>query len=110
MIVIPFSVDEFEYTLFIGLQDDSLERMKEYDPAQIEVSKMPAEFRRRKLGHIIVGYMTDADLQHVMRLEKSGNMAEGLKYLTQGFKFRPERGDHDGPPMSLSTNKGEKIQ
>lgn len=108
MIVIPFSLNHREYSVFVALDDDGMGRIKQYDPAQVDFSTMPAEFHNKHLSKVIVGYATAADIQYILKLSHEGRMGEGLEYLSRGFAFKPELGDHDGPPLSLKREDGER--
>lgn len=99
MFVIPFQVNATEYSIFVALQDDSLARMKEYDPAEVNLNKLG--FEKLKLKDVIIGYATDADFQECMKLANGGDVRILLRRLSRGFLFRPEAGDYDGPPLSL---------
>lgn len=108
MIVIPFSLNTREYSVFVALDDDGMGRIKQYDPAQVDFATMPPEFRNKRLSKVIVGYATAEDIQHILKLSNEGKMGEGLEYLSRGFAFRPDAGDHDGPPLSLKGHDGER--
>jgi hypothetical protein len=92
------------------LESDNLDRIKLFDPAQVELSKLPGEFRHKRLHTVIVGYGTAEDIQRVLALANEGKVADGLKYLSRGFQFQPEQGDHDGPYLSLRKQEGEAKQ
>lgn len=113
MFVIPFQVSETEYSVFVGIDDEGLSRMKEYDPAELVLSKLPLEklhLQDLKLKDVLFGYCSESDAQHVMKLMTEANSSRpGLQYLTRGWKFRPEMGDHDGPPLSMRNDPEEKI-
>ena len=107
MIVIPFSLNAREYSIFVALQDDNVDRMKQYDSAQVDVSAMPPEFRHKRLMKVIVGWATTEDIQHVIALGLDDKGAEALQYLSRGFEFRPDKGDYDGAPLSVKPKTGE---
>ena len=93
MIAIPFQVSETEWSIFIALQDDNLERMKQYDPASVTIAKCGEPWTHLKLRDVIIGYATPADLDHIFELQRNGHGREALQHLSRGFRFRPERGD-----------------
>jgi hypothetical protein len=110
MIVIPFEINAQEFNMFVVLENDNLERMKLFDPAQVDLSKLSGNFRHKRLNTLIVGYGTAEDIQRVLALAKEGKVQDGLKYLSRGFAFRPEAGDNDGPYLSLRKQEGEVEQ
>lgn len=97
MLVIPFAINATEFNVFVALQDDSLERMKSYDPAQIEPRKMGMPWAGMRLNVVLIGYATGPDVEEINRLQASGRGAEITKFLARGFNFKPEAGDYDGP-------------
>jgi len=108
MIVIPFQLNDREYSVFVMLQDDNLERIRIYDPAEVQINKLGERFQKLKLKDVIIGYGTDDDQRKVLELCGAGQPREALKYLSRGFAFRPDQGDHDFGPLSLKTKPGEK--
>jgi len=99
--VIPWQVDATHYSVMIVLQDGNIDRMRAYDPVEIPLSMMGPTFAGLELRDVTVTYATDADLREVERLAQQGEIRDALRYLTRGFRFRPDRGDHDGPPSTL---------
>lgn len=101
MILIPFKINEKEFNIFCVLQADNLERIREYDPAQIQPYKLGPEWDNLKLDTVIIGFANNRDLQRVQSLIAVGQTEEALKHLSRGFQFKPEAGDHDGPYRSI---------
>jgi hypothetical protein len=110
MILIPFQINAREYNVFIALDDQSLERIGAYDPAQVQAQEMGGAFRHLKLKTVLVGYANEEDVQRVLKIiRRDGDPREALQFLSRGFEFRPDdKGDHDGPPLSLKTKPGEQ--
>lgn len=106
MIIIPFQVGPLEYNVFVALQDENLERMKAYDPAQLEPRKLGHPWDFMRLNVVLIGYATEADIAEIQDLAARGRGAEIPKRLSRGFKFRPEAGDYDG--HYLRTNDRSK--
>jgi len=96
MILIPFQINENEYNIFCALQIDNLERIQKYDPAQIQPHKLGKEWDALKLNTVLIGFANNRDLQRVQAWVAAGQPDEALKYLSRGFEFKPEQGDHDG--------------
>lgn len=107
MISIPFQISEREYCVYIGFDEEGLERMKAYDPGEVIVRDFGPPFTQLRLKDIIVGYYTAKDLEEIQRLGAAGKGREALRHLTRGYAFRPERGDHpNGKPLSLFRDEG----
>lgn len=102
MLIIPFNTSSTKYSIFICLKDENIERIKEYDPAEIVVSKF-GQYSKLKLEAIIIGYATDEEESQLINISKD-QVPESLKNLSRGFKFCPKRGDEDGPYQSIKEN------
>jgi hypothetical protein len=107
MIVLPFQVNATEYCVFVVLQDDNLTRITAYDPAEVNVAKMPGPWQRLKLSEVMIGYATDAEVAAVTELCQQDKAKEALRLLSRGFRYRPGSGDHDNPYTSLAHGEGE---
>jgi len=99
---IPYRTSETEWTMFVILEDDNLERMKRYDPAEIFMDLLPPEWDMKlKLKAVVIGYANRADLDTVHRLFQNGDLAGALKFLSRGYQFRPDKGDREGEYESI---------
>lgn len=103
MFAIPFQLNELEYSVFIILENENLERLKEYDPAELSVRKFIVHIPPHlKLRDIIIGYATPTDLEKIKEMAQADEKpTKILQYLSRGFRFRPEAGDSDAPYLSL---------
>ena len=108
MFVMPFQLNEREFSVFVAIQDDNIERMRVYDPAEFSIAKMGLPWRNLKLKDIIIGYATEADMLHFQKLCQQGKQGEGLQYLSRGWKYRPDQGDNDAPYLSSKVEAGER--
>lgn len=97
MMMIPFKVARDEYSVFVILEDENLKRMKENDPAQLNIWKMPDEYRRMKLRDVIISTPAPEDVAEAVLLIRSGKAGDALKYLSRGFAYKPKEGDNDLP-------------
>jgi hypothetical protein len=104
MLLIPFSDNPRTYKLFIVLEDDNVERVRTYDPVQVQ-TPIPG-YENKRLEIVFVSYANLEDREFILRNVKEGKIQEVLEYLSRGFKFSPSLGDYDGPPISL-LDKGE---
>jgi hypothetical protein len=111
MIVLPFQINARQYSVYIGFDEEGLERMKAYDPGEVVVRDWGLPFARLELKDIIIGYYTAKDFEDIQRLGAEGKGHEALRLLTRGWAFRPEKGDYKGgKPLSLLNSDGEKTQ
>lgn len=111
MIVIPFAISETEFSILIGLDEKSIERIRNYDPAAVIMSHIAhGGFRDKKLKDISITFASEDDIAHILPLVNNNKTLEALQYLTRGFVFRPDKGDYDGPPLNLRTEPGEIKQ
>jgi hypothetical protein len=109
MIVIPFQVSKTQYSVYVGFDDEGIDRMKAYDPGELTMNKLPPAFRALELKDVIVGYCSEADFTRVQQMMiEDGNPVRALRHLTRGFKFRPDAGDHDGPYLSAKFRETDK--
>ncbi len=97
MITIPIQQNATEYDLWVVLGDENLTRIREYDPAEIVTAKLGMPWRGLRLRNVMICY---ANTEEIERLVSAPTRAAVLllikEVLSRGFKFRPERGDHDG--------------
>jgi hypothetical protein len=61
------------------------------------------------LKDVIIAYATAAEQQRVLELCSAGQVKDALRLISRGFRYRPDRGDYDGPYLSAK-NEGEKPQ
>jgi hypothetical protein len=105
MFVLPIQISETEYNIYFVLQQENLDRMKAYDPAQLEVPNLPGNYRGLTLRTVLIMFATDEEANRLETLMRTGKTREGLKALYQlsrGFQFDPGRGDTDDPYESLA--------
>lgn len=105
MFCLPLQIDEREYALYVFLEEENLDRMKEYDPAEVNTARLGEAFLRLRLREVIIGYATAADLKTVIELCHVGKPRKALRYMTRGFRYRPDQGDHDGPYLSAKASR-----
>lgn len=108
MYVIPFQVSETTYSIMVVLLDENIERIKQRDPAEVTMKSLGSLWESLKLKDIIITYTTEAEMAQMMQLCATGRTPEALRRLTRGFVFRPDKGDHDGPYLSMKPNPGDK--
>lgn len=104
LMIIPFEVSPTEYSVMIVLREGNIERIRAYDPVEIPLKHLPTQFAERTLKDVIVTYATDEDGAKAEALARAGKATEALRHLTHGYRFRPDRGDHDNPPELLGSS------
>lgn len=93
MIVIPVeSKDHKSDAVIVILDSQNFERMKEADPAQIPLHNGK---HGKRLINPLICICYEEMTPEMETVLKSGNPDLISKFLTRGFKFRPELGDHD---------------
>jgi hypothetical protein len=88
--------------LVIVLDEQGIERIKQYDPAEIPWSELPPDISLRGPATIAVAFCTAAEQKEIERMSLSDPdwKTKAIEMVSRGFKFRPEAGDHDfGPTM-----------
>jgi hypothetical protein len=108
LMVIPFNFGEGWYSIMIVLQEGNVSRIRAHDPAVVQVADIMAHVPSTSMGHlrdVIVTYATAEDIAYVERCADEGRPSDGLKRLTRGYRYRPDLGDHDGPPELLGSDK-----
>lgn len=98
--------------LLIVLTQESIERIRAYDPAEIIWSQLPPEYSMRKPHVIGVGFCTEPEQKEIERLSNSGDpnwKEKAFAMISRGFAYKPEAGDHDfGPTVLGKPTEGPK--
>lgn len=97
MLVLPFQISETEYNVVVILEDENIERIKEHDPAEIHTKLFADKFASRELKGVMVAYASPSEKENLIALVEQGDLPKVFSILSRGFKFRPEKGDHDEP-------------
>jgi hypothetical protein len=95
--MIPFPVAEGVYSVFVILEPENLQRMKDNDPAQLNVWKLPEEYRRLTLRDVIIATPSAEDTAKAMNLIRQGDPGQAFLLLSRGFQYKPKEGDNDLP-------------
>lgn len=105
MTVLPFQLNAREYSVLIAFDDEGIERIRLYDPGELHLSMLGPPWIHLKLRDVIVTYCNADDLVRANEMCAAGDQKGAYRWLTRGFVFRPDQGDHDGPPVSLRSDK-----
>ena len=98
--------------LVIVLDETSIDRIKRYDPAEVQWPLLPAMYSSRRPATIAVAFATKSDQAEIERMAASGDpdwKEKAIKFISRGFQYRPDQGDHDfGPTVLGEPTKGPK--
>lgn len=93
MMAIPFLINEHEYSVFIVLGTDNLERMKGNDPAVVDFRRLLAKtddrMRAATLRDVIMVTPTLEDLNLALKKYESEGPSACFKHLTRGYHETP---------------------
>ena len=100
MMALPMLVSETEMDVFIILQSENIDRLMEYDPAELVKDRM-GDYAKLGIRNVVITYATDADIATIMPMLQDGNLRDALRHLTRGWQYRQEAGDNDNRYESL---------
>lgn len=101
MISIPMQVNDLLYDLFVILEDENIERIKNYDPAEIVTQNMPKPWRSMSIRNVILMRATSEEMIHITSLHNFDDVKAAIKNLSRGWKYKPKSGDNDGSYQML---------
>lgn len=101
MLLIPIPISDNRLSLLIVLEDVNIERIKDYDQAEIHWNQLPLKYRIKEPATIGIGYATPDEVLQITKLVHAGKPHEAVKLVTRKFTFKPEFGDHDHGPTPL---------
>jgi hypothetical protein len=89
--------------LVIVLDEVSLDRIRNYDPAEIIWPNLPLDTSMRQPQTIGITFATAAEISEITRMSLSDAdwKEKAIKLLSRGFEFRQDKGDHDFGPIPL---------
>lgn len=95
--MIPFEVGNGRFSVFVILESENLSRMKDNDPAQLNMWKFPPPFAGLTLRDVIISSPSPEDVAEAVALIQAGSSHDAFVHLSRGFKFKPKEGDNDLP-------------
>lgn len=105
MFTIPIQTIDGRYDLFVIADDETMDRMKEHDPATIELLKLGHPWNTMKVRCVHLMYATQEEIDKlVLKSDTAVKLKATLKILRRGWKCRPEKGDSDAPYQSIDKN------
>lgn len=93
MMALPMEIAPGVYSIFLILEAENIERMKMNDPAEFNMYKLPPPWSEMTLRDIVILTPSAEDLAVAMKLFDEDKGAEAMKFLSRGYRFRPELGD-----------------
>lgn len=93
MQIIPFQVSPFAYSMVVVLSEESLERIKVQDPAEVITAMFGAPWTGLRVCDVIITYATREDQPTIDDLVARKDVSALLKFLTRGYAFKPDTGD-----------------
>lgn len=97
MILIPIQTENHvKDTVIIILDPESIERMAAGDPAEADLHRCGKQLVNPRLM-----VCQEKPTKEFTDLLNGGDIEAIIKYLTRGWKYQPDRGDHDRGPESL---------
>ena len=107
MLLLPIPHPGGLIDLLIVLEDENLVRIKEHDNAEVHWQQLPT--KGMTLRTIGIAYANPEEAKKIYEWAEEGKVQECvqllLKQSREGFRYRPELGDHDYGPMTI---KGKK--
>lgn len=104
MMSVPLKINDREFDLFVILEEQNLARIRAYDPAEIVKSYLGPPFDAMQIRNVMLAFASPEEVQDLPR-RFSENPRAALRWLSRGFRFRPEKGDHDGDYQRLAPDK-----
>ena len=100
MFVLPIKTEGHKRdALIIVLGPENLERMKQGDPAELQLKQLRQAGKELVDPAILLCYEEPSPTLN--RLIQGGDITAVIKYLQRGWKYRPDAGDHDRGPESI---------
>ncbi len=94
---VAFRVSETHFSVVVVLTEGNIVRMRSYDPAEVCIREIVAAngppYTHLKIADVILCYGTEKDIAEMTRLIEAGQWIEGLRFITRGYRFRPDLGD-----------------
>lgn len=97
MIIIPLETDFHRHdALIVVLGPDNLERMKQGDPAEVQLKQLRQAGKHLVDPALVLCYEVPSP-----ELIQQGDLVAVIKHLQRSWQFRPEKGDHDRGPEPI---------
>jgi hypothetical protein len=111
MILLPRIRRNGRVDLLIVLDEESFSRIRTYDPAEVLWDQLGYQYSTRRPATIGVTFCSAGEQEEIERMSATDPDWKEKAYtlLTRGFKFQPDKGDHDfGPTVLGKPTEGSK--
>lgn len=100
MLLLPMLAPEPGYmNVVVVLDEEGLMRVRQHDPGELDLRKLPAEWQGLKIKTVSIAYEDRLGQQKVLELMRAGKLREAMQHLFRGFKVQP--GDDDAPYLNI---------
>lgn len=107
MIILPLETEGHRHdVLIVILGPDNLARMKEGDPAELQLKQVLLSGIKLVDPTILLCY--EEPSRQLNALLQSSDVKGLIEHLQRGWKFRPEQGDHDRGPEKIKDHNAEE--
>lgn len=102
MLAIPLQTGPQQFQLAVILEQENIDRVMEYDPAEIDIAKLALPWRLWHCHRVVLFFATAEEVVEIRN--NPGSVLKLLQRLGRGFKYQPRAGDHDHayPPAGNS--------
>lgn len=108
MMVLPVAINDREFDLWIVLTPENLARMCQYDPAELVKANLGEPWTGMQIRNVMLTAVTDEEARELPARSRA-NLEGALRWLSRGFKYRPEAGDHDEPYENVLQRAEQKL-
>jgi hypothetical protein len=94
MMGIPIRISPTEFDITVVLEPENIARMREHDPAELVKKLYGPPWTGLQIRNIAIAFLPTEEREEFLRRLKQDPL-DGLRWLSRGFKYRPDRGDAD---------------
>jgi hypothetical protein len=104
MMTIPLQVDRSSFHLFIVLEEENIDRLKEHDPAEVMFEKLGEPWVFLHCSRVNILFASAEEAMRLGHTKSKEDLLKQLKELSRGWAYRPDKGDSDAPYQSPKGN------
>jgi hypothetical protein len=95
MMTVPLQVNAVQFDLFVILEIENIERIKQYDPAEIVGKNLGHPWKDLKIRNVMILFATAEETKRLSGCPSKEAVVTMLKELSRGWTYRPDKGDSD---------------
>lgn len=95
MMTVPLQIDAVHFDLFVILEDENIERIKNYDPAELVGKSLGSPWIYLRIRNVIILYATADETRRLSECANKPATVDMLRHLSRGWEHRPDKGDSD---------------